>query len=227
MKATILVFLTTLATAAPALADDDAPIAGPSAPAAPAAPAAPGKARLGVAIVEIGADLRAHLGAPADRGVLVDGVRADSPAARAGLRTGDVILDVDGDPTSSTADVRDAIATRNQGDVVTINVLRDGKRTELRATLDSDRGPQPPRFDRFDQRPRPFERFDRRHPFERFDRDASPFEHEGDELEAPSGTWFPNSGRTNTRALQRALDEAHKRIDALERRLERLERPRT
>jgi S1-C subfamily serine protease len=60
-----------------------------------------GRDRLGFAAIPISRELRAHLGAPSDRGVLVDAVRADSPAARAGLRVGDVVTELDTDPDAS------------------------------------------------------------------------------------------------------------------------------
>ncbi|HEX8115613.1 MAG TPA: PDZ domain-containing protein [Kofleriaceae bacterium] len=100
-----------------------------------------GKGRLGIVALQISPELRAHLGAPRDRGVLVDAVRPDSPAARAGLRVGDIVTDVDGDATKSASDVLDALSDRKKGDDVAIVALRSGQRVELRAKLDSDPGP--------------------------------------------------------------------------------------
>lgn len=100
-----------------------------------------GKGRLGIVALQISPELRSHLGAPRDRGVLVDAVRPDSPAARAGLRVGDIVTDVDGDATKSAPDVLDALSDRKKGDEVTIVALRSGQRVELRARLDSDPGP--------------------------------------------------------------------------------------
>jgi membrane-associated protease RseP (regulator of RpoE activity) len=101
-----------------------------------------GKGRLGVVALQISPELRAHLGAPRDRGVLVDAVRPDSPAARAGLRVGDIVTDVDGDATKSASDVIDAMTDRKKGDEVPVVAFRSGQRVELRATLDSDPGPK-------------------------------------------------------------------------------------
>jgi membrane-associated protease RseP (regulator of RpoE activity) len=116
----------------------------------PAAPTPPhddvqvtvtGKGRLGIVALQISPELRAHLGAPRDRGVLVDAVRPDSPAARAGLRVGDIVTDVDGDATRSAPEVLDALADHKKGDEVAIVAFRSGQRVELRARLDSDPGP--------------------------------------------------------------------------------------
>lgn len=100
-----------------------------------------GKGRLGIVALPISSELRSHLGAPRDRGVLIDAVRPDSPAARAGLRVGDIVTDVDGDAAKSASDVLDALSDRKRGDEVPVVAFRSGQRVELRAKLDSDPGP--------------------------------------------------------------------------------------
>lgn len=97
-----------------------------------------GPGRLGIAALKIGSELRAHLGAPADRGVLVDSVRKDGVAAKAGVKVGDVVIAVDGKPVRSASDVIDAMSDRKKGDTVAIDVIRGGAKTELSATLDRD-----------------------------------------------------------------------------------------
>jgi serine protease Do len=97
-----------------------------------------GRGRLGFTAIHISRELRAHLGAPSDRGVLVDAVRPDSPAARAGLQVGDIVIDVDGDATRSASDVLGALSDRKTGDEVPIAVIRDGHRVDLRAKLDTN-----------------------------------------------------------------------------------------
>jgi predicted metalloprotease with PDZ domain len=104
-----------------------------------------GRGRLGLAVIEMSAELRAQFGAPRDRGVLVDAVRPDSPAARAGVRVGDVVLEVDGEASHSAADMVEAMSDRKQGERVTVAVLRAGKRMQLVAVLDGDAGPRVPR----------------------------------------------------------------------------------
>lgn len=105
-----------------------------------------GHGRLGISVLQVSRELRAHLGAPSDRGVLVDAVRPDSAAARAGLRVGDVVLEVDGDPATSATGMLNAIADRGQGDQVAIALLRDRRRIELTATLAGDPGPRRSHF---------------------------------------------------------------------------------
>jgi membrane-associated protease RseP (regulator of RpoE activity) len=104
-----------------------------------------GRGRLGVGVIEISPELRTQMGAPKDRGVLVDTVRPDSPAARAGVRVGDVVVEVDGEAARSASDMLEAMSDRKQGEEVTIAVLRAGQRVQLTATLTDDAGPRMPR----------------------------------------------------------------------------------
>ncbi|MFO0748255.1 MAG: PDZ domain-containing protein [Myxococcota bacterium] len=84
----------------------------------------PAKGHLGIAPLAISPALRQALGAPSDRGVLVDDVVGDSPAEKAGLRPGDVVTMVDGKPVTSREDILDALAGKKAGDVVEVRTLR-------------------------------------------------------------------------------------------------------
>jgi predicted metalloprotease with PDZ domain len=110
--------------------------AGPSSPSA-----MHGRGRLGFAALPISPELRQHLGAPADRGVLVDQVQPDSPAARAGVKVGDIVLDVDSAPATSANDILSALSDRKTGDTVPIVVARGASRVPLTAKLDTDPTP--------------------------------------------------------------------------------------
>lgn len=91
---------------------------------------------LGVQLIDITAELRSHYRAPEDSGVLISAVSDDSPAARAGLRAGDVVLSIDGESVSSAGAVRRMIREREEGDAVEIEVIRSGNRQMVYATLD-------------------------------------------------------------------------------------------
>lgn len=155
-----------------------------------------GKGRLGVSVLQISSELRTHLGAPADRGVLVDAVRPDSPAAKAGLHPGDVIVEVDGDAARSATDILGAMSDRKRGDAVKLEVIRDRGHLELTATLEDDPGPAPA-FGRG-----------------RLGAGGPDFE--------PWPRGMPDFGSFGAGDLQRQLDEARRRIDELERRLDKL-----
>lgn len=98
------------------------------------------RGRLGFAALEISPALRKHFGVPDDRGVLVDDVRAGSPAERAGLRVGDLVTTVDGDPIRSVSDVLAAISHRKRGETVALVIVRDRGELTLQAKLADDPG---------------------------------------------------------------------------------------
>ena len=86
--------------------------------------------------------LRTYLGTMPDYGVASDGVRLagvsdGSPAARAGLREGDVIIRLAEKKIQNIEDLTDALGAHKAGDQVEITVLRDGQQIILKATLSS------------------------------------------------------------------------------------------
>jgi hypothetical protein len=90
---------------------------------------------IGVSLVEITPELRVHYGAPKDAGVLVSEVRADTPAAKAGLEVGDVITEVDGKRVAGSGDVSRGIRGRNPGETVQLDVVRDRASRKLTVTV--------------------------------------------------------------------------------------------
>ena len=64
---------------------------------------------------------------------MVTGVDGDSPAAEAGLETGDVVISVDESTTDGVAGVIAAVRDREPGDEVEVVVVRDGE--EQRFTI--------------------------------------------------------------------------------------------
>jgi putative serine protease PepD len=81
---------------------------------------------------------RPYLGlttAAGSAGVEVEDVTPGGPAQRAGLRPGDVVISVDGDPVSEPGDVADALDGNEPGDSVEVEVERGGGREELDVTL--------------------------------------------------------------------------------------------
>src|SRR5687768_11757155 len=75
------------------------------------------------------------MSAPETPGVRLTGVRANSPADRAGLKAGDIIVEFDGKAVKDLYGYTDALQARKPGDTVQIVVLRDGERVALTATL--------------------------------------------------------------------------------------------
>lgn len=79
-------------------------------------------------------DARA-LGLPRPEGVWVQGFTADSPAQKAGLKAGDVILAVNGEDVNAPNQIQMLIAEHSPGDVVTLKIFRDGKTMTKNVTL--------------------------------------------------------------------------------------------
>jgi aminopeptidase N len=73
--------------------------------------------------------------AEGEPGVKVTAVAKGSPAAKAGLEAGDVILTVDGEEVNSLGDLRYELSRRQMGDRLKLEVLRGGKRASYEPTL--------------------------------------------------------------------------------------------
>ncbi len=91
---------------------------------------------LGVMIQPIDADLAKSFGLDRPRGALVAQVQPDSPAAKAGLKSGDVILKFNGQAIDNTAQLPAKVAATAIGSKVELGILRDGKEKTLSATIE-------------------------------------------------------------------------------------------
>jgi membrane-associated protease RseP (regulator of RpoE activity) len=94
-----------------------------------------GAAYLGVTFAEVDAAQAEQEGLAAGEGALVATVIDGSPAADAGLRQGDIILEVDGQRVAQTAMLRRLVLAHAPGDAVTLLILRDGAEQSVQATL--------------------------------------------------------------------------------------------
>ena len=93
------------------------------------------RGQLGIGIQTVTSDLAASLGLNNIRGVLVNSVKPGSPADRAGIKQGDVIVALNGKPVNDTNSFRNEIAGSQPGTKVNLTVLRNGKEQNLTATL--------------------------------------------------------------------------------------------
>ena len=94
-----------------------------------------GRGYLGVQLTELTPELRRHFGAPEDNGVLVGHVEDGSPADKAGLRVGDILTEIDGEPIESSWDLTAAVRPKKDGESVGLEIVRGGRSQTLNATL--------------------------------------------------------------------------------------------
>jgi serine protease Do len=92
-------------------------------------------ARLGVGIQDLTQPLAESFGLPAPDGALVSTVAPDSAAAKAGIKPGDVITEVNGEPVVQSGALSSRIGLMAPGDKVKLKVWRDKQAREVTATL--------------------------------------------------------------------------------------------
>jgi serine protease Do len=102
--------------------------------------------KLGVTVTPLTKQLAEYFGSPVGKGVLVDEVKDNSAASQAGLRAGDVILEIDGEAVSNQADLVRVLNRKTTGDV-TLTVFRDKQSLILRATPDAKKQTPPRTLD--------------------------------------------------------------------------------
>lgn len=102
-----------------------------------------GRGRLGLTLMGLTPELRSHYGAPSGSGTLVTQVEPGSPADKAGVRVGDVLIKTNEREVDDAGDVRAAMAGARKGDAITLSVLRDRKSLSIKAVLAEDAPPAP------------------------------------------------------------------------------------
>jgi Do/DeqQ family serine protease len=107
---------------------------------------------LGVYVQDLTPDLASAVHVQPDHGVLVARVEDGSPAAKAGLKAGDVIQSVDGQDVHNSSDLRNKIGLRDPNDRVTLGVLRDQKTLTITTTLSAAAAEGPVPGDQIDSR---------------------------------------------------------------------------
>ena len=93
------------------------------------------RGQLGVAIEPVTPELASKLGMKEVRGVMVGAVSPNSPAARAGIREGDVILAFNGTPVTDGNTLRNQVASTPPGIAVKLTTAREGREQEVEVTL--------------------------------------------------------------------------------------------
>jgi C-terminal processing protease CtpA/Prc len=96
--------------------------------------------RIGVSTTALTEQLADYFGVSERKGLLVTSVSENSPAAKAGIRAGDVITEVDGEQVSAAGALARAINRKEAGEV-TLTVVRDKNRRSVRVTPEKSEAP--------------------------------------------------------------------------------------
>ncbi|HSH45926.1 MAG TPA: trypsin-like peptidase domain-containing protein [Longimicrobiales bacterium] len=94
------------------------------------------RALLGIRHREIDPAIADQFSLPVSSGIIVLAVGADTPAAAAGVRPGDIIVRIDDAEISDGGDLRRVLRERSAGDMVEIEIVRPEGRTTVRARLE-------------------------------------------------------------------------------------------
>lgn len=90
---------------------------------------------LGLNIADLDPDLADALGIPGRNGVRIDKAQPGSPADKAGVKAGDIVLAIDDVIVSGAADLRNRVAANRPGTKIRLKVLRDGKESTIDVVL--------------------------------------------------------------------------------------------
>ncbi len=90
---------------------------------------------LGVTIMEVTSELASEKGLEEIAGVYIEETVDGSAADKAGIRSGDVIMEVNGNSVNSTGELQQQISRNHPGDMVEITIQRNGRSMELTAQL--------------------------------------------------------------------------------------------
>lgn len=98
----------------------------------------------GISTLDMTSDLLRHFDVDSDAGVLIASVADDGPADVAGIRVGDVLVEVDGESIESQVDTAMVIGRLEPGTTVYAKVFRDGRQQTLEVKVgESERGQLP------------------------------------------------------------------------------------
>ena len=90
---------------------------------------------IGASVQKVSPEIAESLGINPARGALVADLVKGGPAERAGVKTGDVIVEFDRRPIKDSADLPQQVARVTPGSAVQVKVIRDGKETTLPLTI--------------------------------------------------------------------------------------------
>jgi serine protease Do len=98
---------------------------------------------LGINAEDLSGQLGAYFGAPGNSGILVREVRPGTPAEKAGLQAGDVIIKVDGKAVKSLSELREQLRGKSEQKTVSVGILRKGSEMSLPVEIDKPKPIEP------------------------------------------------------------------------------------
>ena len=152
---------------------------------------------IGVSMQSLTGKLGDYFGVPDGEGALITEVMKDTPAEKAGLKVGDVIVQVDKERVQSPSEVSSIIRDKQKGDRVDLVVMRD--KAEKTITLEVDE----------------IDSYGSADPLEMY----MPFLNQGNRAPA---LMYRND--TNNEDTQRKMDELQSKLEEMQRKLDQLER---
>jgi serine protease Do/serine protease DegQ len=93
------------------------------------------RTRLGIDAENLDGEFGNYFGAPEGEGILVRGVFPDTPAAKAGVKVGDVITSVNGERVRSVGELRSKIAEKRQEKTLKLGLIRNKATTSVSVEL--------------------------------------------------------------------------------------------
>jgi membrane-associated protease RseP (regulator of RpoE activity) len=105
---------------------------------------------LGVRLLWMTPEMRAHFGAPREAGVLVSEVEPESPAAKAGIQVGDIITEAGGEKIDSPRDLAREVHGKKAGETLDVEISRGRSTKRLTVTIAKRKGGRMARGDFLD-----------------------------------------------------------------------------
>lgn len=102
--------------------------------------------QIGVSVSSLSKQLGEYFGVSDGKGLLISSVRENSPAAKAGLKAGDVIVEADGKEVKTNVDLMRALNGKKEG-VIELTIIRDRNRQTIQVTPEKIQGEITPTFD--------------------------------------------------------------------------------
>ncbi|GCE30992.1 hypothetical protein KDA_64760 [Dictyobacter alpinus] len=98
-----------------------------------------GRADMGVNIISVDSNIASQAQLPIDTGALIVNVVPGSPAAQAGLRRGDIIVQADNQPVTDSSSLQDVLINKRPGDIITLQIYRGSQQGTARVRLGEQR----------------------------------------------------------------------------------------